>query len=433
MTSAEPLPRKLTDTFFAGPGEAAGWFGVSHGWNTVGITLLTTMLIVGSTNYSFQLFIVPVSKDLEASQATVYTGLALFNIGIAAFGPLIGRLLDRFPMRRVALTCVVLFGGGMTAIGATSSLTLIALLILFPVAFGAVGCGGFFGPVIVSRWFSRLRGRALAISAIGTSLGGLVVFPIIGRLVEGFGWRTALMTIGLGGGAIVAALILFVRQPPPPDPRERKGRDGGGRNAWPLRAVLRSFDFWVIALAISLLLAVDGTLLATLTPYGKDHGFSLNQVTALTMTMTASAIAGKLIIARIADQADLRILTAITAALGIVQCGALSLSPPFAVLLSINALAGLAVGGTYPLYAALVAERFGVTSYGWVRGLMSPINAAFAAGAARFMGAIHDAEHSYATGFEVFLFCAATAMVLIMILKKVEPPSHEAPTAAPAT
>ena len=89
--------------------------------------------------------------------------------------------------------------------------------------------------------------------------------------------------------------------------------------------------------------------------------------------MTASAILGKIVIAGIADRTDLRILTAFTASLGIVQCGVLLLTPSFTLLLVTDCLADMAVGGTYPMFSALVAERFGTAAYGWVRGLMSPM------------------------------------------------------------
>jgi MFS family permease len=421
--------RDPTDAFFAGPGEAAGWFGVSYGWYTVLITALTTMLVVGSTNYAFALFVRPVSAELELPRAAVNSGLVLFYAGTAIFGPFVGRVLDRYPIRAVALIGAALFGAGMASIGTTSSAWLIAACILLPVSIGALGCGGLFGAVVVSRWFERHRGRALSISAMGTSFGGLVVFPLVAVLVDRLGWRQALMVTGGGVWLVVSVLALFLRSLPPPVPKEEGRRD----DAWPLRAVLRSAEFWIIALAISLMLAVDGALLATLTPYVQDRGFTLQQVTALATTLTASAIAGKIVIAWIADKADLRVLTAVTASLGIVQCGVLLLTPSFALLLATNCIAGMAVGGTYPLFSAIVAERFGTAAYGWVRGLMSPITSVFGSGAVYFAGAVYDSEGSYRTAFVVFLICAAAAMALILTLKRMGPPMvRNMPTAEPA-
>ena len=84
------------------------------------------------------------------------------------------------------------------------------------------------------------------------------------------------------------------------------------------------------------------------------------------------------------------------------------------------------------LFSAIVAERFGTAAYGWVRGLMSPMTSIFGSGAVYFAGAVYDAEHSYRTAFLVFLVCAAAAMVLILTLKRMRPPTiRSMPTAEP--
>jgi MFS family permease len=264
---------------------------------------------------------------------------------------------------------------------------------------------------------------------MGTSFGGLVVFPVVAVLVDRLGWRWALIATGGGVWLLVSSLALFLR----PLPRGEAGTGARRDSAWPLGTILRSAEFWIVALAISLMLGVDGALLVTTTPYVQDRGFTVTQVSLLTMATTASAILGKIVIAWIADRADLRILTAVTAALGIVQCGVLLLTPSFELLLGMDCLAGMAVGGTYPLFSALVAERFGTAAYGWVRGLMSPLTSIFGSGAVYFAGWIYDAEHSYRTAFIVFLGCAAAAMLLIMTLKKKDPPASSAiPAGEPA-
>ena len=71
------------------------------------------------------------------------------------------------------------------------------------------------GPAVLSKWFVRLRGRAMGISAIGVSVGGIIVAPIAGLLVANMGWRAAWLVLGVGMIVILtpAAALLMRRQP----------------------------------------------------------------------------------------------------------------------------------------------------------------------------------------------------------------------------
>ena len=55
----------------------------------------------------------------------------------------------------------------------------------------------------------------------------------------------------------------------------------------------------------------------------------------------------------------------------------LIISPSFWVLFTVACIAGFAIGGELPVWAALLAERFGSRSFGTVMGLMSPLNMGF--------------------------------------------------------
>ena len=71
------------------------------------------------------------------------------------------------------------------------------------------------GPSVLSKWFVRLRGRAMGISAIGVSMGGFVIAPIAGLLVAEVDWRTAWIVLGVGMIVVLvpAGALLMRRQP----------------------------------------------------------------------------------------------------------------------------------------------------------------------------------------------------------------------------
>jgi MFS family permease len=114
--------------------------------------------------------------------------------------------------------------------------------------------------LLVARWFVAQRGRAMALSILGMSLGGFDFAPIVGLLIEGIGWRLALIASGLGGSAVLLLLALVVRERPGGDDREgASGAASAPLKTAPSRTVapkvgplLRRLDFWFIALSTGL-------------------------------------------------------------------------------------------------------------------------------------------------------------------------------------
>ena len=69
--------------------------------------------------------------------------------------------------------------------------------------------------VVVSKWFIRRRGRALAMASLGNQLGVIVIVPITGFLIAAIGWRNAWAMLGVGVAALVLIpTALFMRRTP---------------------------------------------------------------------------------------------------------------------------------------------------------------------------------------------------------------------------
>ena len=101
-----------------------------------------------------------------------------------------GRLLDRFGARRMTAVVVLLFGAACLALGAAANLVWLAA------GFAALRCLGMGALMLgctnlVSQWFSRRRGFALSLMALGFA-ASMAIHPPLGQyLVETLGWRRA--------------------------------------------------------------------------------------------------------------------------------------------------------------------------------------------------------------------------------------------------
>ena len=76
-------------------------------------------LLVGFASllvYTFGVFLKPVAAEFHWSRQAVSSAFAIAALCVAACSPLLGALLDRYPVRRIILPCVAIFGCGFTSL-----------------------------------------------------------------------------------------------------------------------------------------------------------------------------------------------------------------------------------------------------------------------------------------------------------------------------
>jgi len=400
--------------------------GIFQGWWIVAAGFVCTALLIGSTTYSFGLFVAPLSAEFGLSRANANIGFMALLLGFAVWAPLVGRLLDRRPARQVIAGGGMLFAAGFVLMGLSHSPTTMALLVLGPVSIGTLAAGALAANTIAARWFLRQRGRALGVLAVATSAGGFLMPPLVAFLMQSLGWRQALMAQGLFVGLVIATLGWLLMRDRPSDlgltpdgqplPQAGQGAAAGGE-AWTLGKLLRTRNFWLLSCGAGILLGADQALLSSLIPYGTDAGLTLPQASLLVSTLTFSAILGKLAIGALADRYDKRLLFCAVAVCNFAFLVILLLSPGYATLLIACSIIGLAIGGTYPLWTTLAADCFGTASFGSVLGSMNLLMVPFSIVAVRYIGEVFDRSGSYDTALMTFMGTAVLSTVLILALR----------------
>jgi sugar phosphate permease len=385
---------------------------IYYGWYVVLMSVLVFMLLVGTTYTAFGLFVVPVSTELGLSRADMNTALILLNLGSAFVAPFIGRMLDRYPARWIMIGSALLMGLSLVTLGLSRSLWLSALVFALPLAIALQGSGTLTMTVLVARWFTAQRGRAMALAVLGMSLAGIVVTPAIGLLIHMEGWRAALITSGCAVSVLLLLTALMVRDRPGPGDVEggkpvKATADAPapapiGKPA-KIGALLRTPHFWTIALGSALALSVGQALAITLAPLALGAGLTMVKATTLISAAGGGAMAGKLSLAVIADRVDrVALLTGLFLLMGVVNAALLS-SKSYASLLGCATALGLLSGALTPLFYALLADRFGAASFGTARGLMAPVIAVVSAVGVRFAGEVFDRTGGYDLMFYTFI------------------------------
>ncbi len=426
------------------------------GWLVHAGLFFCAAVVVGTSSYTFGLFVLPVTEEFGISRANINNGFIALLLGVALMSPLVGRLLDRFSARLVILSGGISYACGLVSLTLIESKLLMLLIILLPMAYGYASCGTLAVNTVIVRWFKRRRGTALGIMAVSTSAGGFFFAPFTAAMLENFGWRGALLINGSITLCAVALMTLLVVRnfPKGTEPgynlefnvadtssadhaaeaeKEKEREKEERQQTWTYGELFGNRNFWCLTLAIGLMLGSDQAMVTANIPYFQGLGIDVQAAAFIVSCMTMSAICGKLLIGYLADKVDLRyIFYGVALAHIALQCVYLA-QPGYWLLLTLATLFGIAIGGVFPVWSTMLAWIFGTRNYGTVMGAMTIVTKGMAIVAIRIIGEIYDSTGSYVPGFIVFMGAMALSIVLVAMIKPEGPQPEPELETAPAT
>lgn len=397
---------------------------IFYGWWVVlaagvGLALHSGPIIVPT----FGVFFKPLSQEFGWSRAEVSLAFSLMTLVGGGAVVVVGRLVDRFGARTVILPSVVLFGLGVLSLSFLSA-SLWHFYALYLVL-GVVGSGT--TPVayskVISHWFDKRRGVALALATAGISVGAFLMAPVAQALVTAVGWRRAYMVLGLLTivGTLPVVGLLLKESPQlmglAPDgvlradagiaSQDGQGQGLSGREAW------HSGSFWLMVGAFFLASVSFHGCIIHLVPLLTDRGFT-PQSAALAMSVVATGgFVGHVGCGYLLDR-----VFAPYVAVGFFGGAALGISLLWngvggALAFVAAGLLGLLVGAELDLMAYMVSRYFGLRAFGEI---YSYAFAAFVLGAVigpLLMGGGFDAAGSYSLVLSGLVVSALTAAGLL--------------------
>lgn len=351
-----------------------------------GITVYSTGVFMGELTREFGW-----SKTEYTSSMTVQVILTLFLI------PLVGRAIDRFGPRRVALTALVPTIIGTSMLGLANGqlwqwwlLTCIqttgTIMLIPPVWITAV----------VSQ-FHASRGLALAVALAGLGMG-TAVWPILAAFyIEHLGWRLAYGAIALSWGAIIIPLTIFQFY----GAQDRIApRNQPPRARIPYIHHLKSRTFLTLAGAGGLFVMISQAMTLNLVPILQSSGLGRGEAAALAGVAGLSSIAGRLIMGFLLDLMPAKplgiamFMLPITSALILVYADG-----AFLPALLAAALLGLSLGGEGDVLNYMASRRFDHAIFGSIASLIQTVTAVTSVSGMMLAGISADYWGSY----ELFL------------------------------
>jgi predicted MFS family arabinose efflux permease len=155
---------------------------------------------------SLGLFMQPMGVDFGISAAAFGFSIALQNIVWGASQPFVGAVADRYGARPVLIGTSLVYAAGLLLMLVSRSFPGALEIAGFMVGIGAAGTG--FGVLMgtISRATPpERRSQTVGLVAACGSLGTFVIAPLGGWMIDGFGWRTAMVVFA----AIAASMVVL--------------------------------------------------------------------------------------------------------------------------------------------------------------------------------------------------------------------------------
>src|SRR6202050_4410038 len=182
---------------------------IYYGWVVVGVTLLTTVVTAAAMSTPGVL-IVPLQDEFGWNTEQISSALALRLMLFGLFGPFAAAFMNRYGVRAVMVTAVVLISAGFLASLAMSQVWQLVLLWGIVVGVGTGLTAMVLAVTVATRWFNAHRGLVMGMLAPSNATGQLVFLPLIARLATDHGWRMALVFVccALAFAGVVALLLM---------------------------------------------------------------------------------------------------------------------------------------------------------------------------------------------------------------------------------
>ncbi len=362
--------------------------------------------------FTFGVFLKPIMADTGWTRGSVSFALSIGGMTSAVAVPILGRMMDRWSIRRVALPGIVLYAACLGLLGLSPPVFWIftAMFVLAETTSAIQTPLGY--AKAISAWFDPRRGLALGIAMAGVGLGGSVIPQLANFLVERVGWRGAYASLALLTLAIAfPAVALWIREPRPGEGERRATPATVGLAGLAAREAARLPRFWILAAVFFLVaVAINGTV-AHVIPLLTDRGFSRDAATAIFGLFGLATLAGRLLAGYMVD----RVFAPYVASVFFLAplAGFVFLASAAGPLPALGVvLFGLGLGTEIDLIAFLVSRYFGQRAFGELYGYFFMVFG-FGSSIGRFLGGyVFDLTGSYNAAF----VGAAVALVVAVVL-----------------
>lgn len=351
------------------------------------------------------LFIGPWTEEFGWSRTLLSSGMSITSVTTFLFSPLFGVLIDRIGTRRMALPGLVLLAATMASLSLLDGSVWMWFAVWTVYAAAALATKSTVWTAGVASAFDAGRGLALGLTLSGSALAQAITPPLTNFLIDAYGWRMALVWLGLGWGGIAIVLCFFLLFDGYDASRRERAENPAAATGKPLLAdapglsiaeAWRSVALWRIALSTFVIMVVTIALVVHQIPILQEIGVDRTTASYYAGMAGLAGVAGKLVTGWLLDRYPARWVGGLTlAATALTFILLLLPGRSMPVIFAAMFINGYAAGTKLQIAGYLTSAYGGMRNFGAIFGTMASLIAAGSGLGPLVGGFVYDAYGTY--------------------------------------
>lgn len=403
---------------------------IFYGWYIAFAAFILGSLSYGFGIVSFGVFLGAMTTSMNWSSgllSAIYVGGRLLGLFV---NPIVGFILDKHGPKRIIFAGVILVFSGSILIFYTTNFWYFFIIYSLFISIGFICIGHTVADSTVSKWFLKKRNRAMAISTMGLSFGGVVIPIPVSIIIERYGWQAGWLVVGFSV-LILGSFAGFVMFKDP----ESMGLLPDGENEdsnfnainesttksevnFSLADSTKHRSFWYIAIGTNIAgTAINGVNIHLIS-HLYQFGLPLSQAAILLSSLYFIQTIAKPIWAIINERLATRYCLSLCYLGGGIGLIILLMAESNAGLVLFVFVYGLTRGAQSFISALIWPDYFGREHIGSIRGTVTSMGIVASAGGPLLAGLLFDITTSYQIAFQVFIFFFFIGSIFIFLAKK---------------
>jgi MFS family permease len=396
------------------------------GWRVAAGAFIIMFMTLGALQ-TIAIFMPPIIQDTGFPDKSIMLMPTFATLAGFVSNMLFQKFVKKFGLKWTIFIGVVLLSIHYLIIAVTSSLAIILI--------GTVIGGFCFGfstvapcSILVSNWFVDKRATVTSIVFAGSMIGGAILTPICGSIIQNSGWRTAYIFLAISIAVFsLFALYLIIESPADKDQKplgydkevqeKNEDRSRADHKSAAASQVIKSPGLWVILIGVFLIgLATNSE--SYLAMFWQENGMRVDTSSNLLGLYSLFAAGATMILGRISDKLGAKIYLYLFTVMMVIGLGLMTFTGTKSMILVVTGLVCFSFGGrrTANVIAPIILQdSFSTEEYKLIAGYGAASTQLGMAACGPVVGILYDIGTAYQPAFYILIGVGVLAAVLIRI------------------